>query len=788
MTVDVMWSESITRVPVNAALVLAARPVGSASWSRQITSGLQPQAPLPPRCDLADLLESDPADESGRAADGVAIGVCAHGPFHLNLATDGPHALVVGGTGSGKSEFVTTFVLAHALAYSPEELRIVLIDFKGGAGLSHLAWLPHVEHCLSDLDGAQVPWLLRTLSAVLHRRKLQLLESGSRSWDELTPPAPRLHVIVDEFHVLAQQHPDLMDELVTIASQGRSLGFHLVLATQRPSGAISAQMRATLDLRVALRCLESADSIAAIGTTRAAEIPRIPGRCLINGSEVQTALSTDPAQWQERARRKGNANGKIVPDPLPAAVDAQTLARGHIGVFELPGQGNLPLTIGTESVAIVGPVSTADELSQMATSVVRAASWTEPAAPRHQSTPLRPAAFHHGEGVAWVDALSAVGPTTRIIHRLLEDVETVAVSEEAKPLTTAPTLVIDGVSNVFAKIEVAARPDLARDLWQRVLAAAQGGRLRLIATDTRSRYDFSVLPARLVRIPDRRQLLSPDLSPYLPTVLPGSEGLPLQRASDLERFASPVPGRVLAQGLGGTDAAWAQVGLVEDTGTAKRPGSPPTPMCAHRESDECGRSSAPRPGRSAPPSRPTGVRVSHQFQPHRSHGIRKSYASSAGITAAARAQVAEAASHGETIWLVSAEYTAPDVRSQTGVGLQNDDPKNPPPPRATVPRSGSIPPPQVRRLHPDRWTVLAGRLRDTIIVEEPGAEIVRMLCQRHPEQAVWALASQPYRHGETLISTASGLHFAPALSLILPLLDSDPTPGRISRVTTTTRL
>lgn len=117
------------------------------------------------------------------------------------MAKVGPHALVVGGTGAGKSEFLTTFALSHALSYSPDALRMILIDFKGGAGLDHLSTLPHVEHSLSDLDATQIPWLLRSLGAVLRTRKRQMQGEGVRSWADWKVPS-RLLVLVDEFHVL----------------------------------------------------------------------------------------------------------------------------------------------------------------------------------------------------------------------------------------------------------------------------------------------------------------------------------------------------------------------------------------------------------------------------------------------------------------------------------------------------------------------------------------------------------------------------------------------------------
>ena len=319
---DVGLFAGLSEIPTTTSLVVEAMNIGSKSWTRQIRQILSAKDSLPdlvhltellgppsarqvadlwragaaeagaPRCDgvrarssQAGALGDGAAEAGASACAGVGlvapVAVSDEGVVEVDLAPDGPHALVVGGTGSGKSEFLSTLILSLARTYSPEDVRFVFIDFKGGAGLAHLDGLPHVEHCISDLDGPQVAWLLRALDGALQRRKRTMAELGARSWDEARAlegtstqiVGPRLVVVVDEFQVLSETHPDLMDRLTKLAAQGRSLGFHLVLASQRPSGAVTPTLRSTLDLRVALRCTEERDSIEVLGSTAAAALP-----------------------------------------------------------------------------------------------------------------------------------------------------------------------------------------------------------------------------------------------------------------------------------------------------------------------------------------------------------------------------------------------------------------------------------------------------------------------------------------------------------------------------------
>lgn len=269
---------------------------------------------LPDQVPLVSLLGADRLSPAGigarwRAAGTdpapiAVLGSTTDGPLVVDLAADGPHALVAGTTGSGKSELLRTLVLSLAATASPRHLTFVLIDFKGGSAFDACARLPHTCGVVTDLDEHLAARALRCLEAELRHRERRLREVGAddlghlRRIDPSGEPLPRLVVVVDEFATLAAELPDFVDALVGVAQRGRSLGVHLVLATQRPSGAVSESIRANLSLRLALRVQSPADSTDVIGDPSAAEIPRRrPGRALarLGPGElvpVQTALAT----------------------------------------------------------------------------------------------------------------------------------------------------------------------------------------------------------------------------------------------------------------------------------------------------------------------------------------------------------------------------------------------------------------------------------------------------------------------------------------------------------------
>ena len=197
------------------------------------------------------------------------LGVSSGGSLNIGLSEHGPHWLLGGTTGSGKSQLLRSLVLSAALRYPPERLGLILVDFKGSAGLGPLAQLPHALSVLSNFDMSAVERALEFLRADIHRREVDLQALGVNSYRDYlascqaaitTPRYPELLIVVDEFRMLIDSMPDAMAELMRIATIGRSLGLHLVLATQRPQGAISQDIRANIATSICLRVASAQDS------------------------------------------------------------------------------------------------------------------------------------------------------------------------------------------------------------------------------------------------------------------------------------------------------------------------------------------------------------------------------------------------------------------------------------------------------------------------------------------------------------------------------------------------
>jgi S-DNA-T family DNA segregation ATPase FtsK/SpoIIIE len=209
----------------------------------------------------------------GRGPDGV---------FAVDIARDGPHALVAGTTGAGKSELLQTLVASLALGNRPDELHLLFVDFKGGAAFGPCVRLPHTVGMVTDLDGALVERALASLGAELKRRESVLAASGAKDLEDHVRGGGRLArlvIVVDEFASLAAELPDFVGGLVGIAQRGRSLGVHLVLATQRPEGVVSADIRANTNLRLCLAVTRESESRDVIDAPDAATISRTtPGR------------------------------------------------------------------------------------------------------------------------------------------------------------------------------------------------------------------------------------------------------------------------------------------------------------------------------------------------------------------------------------------------------------------------------------------------------------------------------------------------------------------------------
>ena len=289
----------------------------------------------------------------------AVLGVGGHGPCLVDLDTDGPHLLVAGTTGAGKSELLQCLVASLATANSPQELCFVLVDYKGGSAFAGCAPLPHVTGLVTDLDRHLTGRALRSLAAELRRRETLLRSAATgdlagyhaaRNDRPSLPPLPRLVLVVDEFRVLAEELPDFVSGLVRIATVGRSLGVHLVLATQRPAGVVSAEIRANVNLRIALRVRDPEDSRDVVDAVDAAELPGgIPGRALLRTGggplvQVQVAHASAPHLPEgPTVHRIGADHSEIAaPPPAGTATDLARLvqaARGaadHLGLPPVP--------------------------------------------------------------------------------------------------------------------------------------------------------------------------------------------------------------------------------------------------------------------------------------------------------------------------------------------------------------------------------------------------------------------------------------------------------------------
>lgn len=241
-----------------------------ASWlADRADAVLGPPVPQEPLA-FADVFAQSSPHSTGLQA---ALGTSDAGLFAVDLVADGPHAVVAGVTGSGKSELLTTWILGLCAAHPPTAVSFLLADFKGGTAFDALAGLPHVTGVITDLDGAGAHRAIQSLRAEVRWRESALAAAGVRDIGDPRVGIPRLVIVVDEFAALLADQPELHAVFTDVAARGRALGMHLVLGTQRIAGVIRESLLANCPLRLSLRVTDRGDSRSVVGTDAAAEIP-----------------------------------------------------------------------------------------------------------------------------------------------------------------------------------------------------------------------------------------------------------------------------------------------------------------------------------------------------------------------------------------------------------------------------------------------------------------------------------------------------------------------------------
>ncbi|MFY1696518.1 type VII secretion protein EccCa [Solwaraspora sp. WMMA2101] len=283
----------------------------------------------------------------------VPIGVDADGrPVELDLKESaaqgmGPHGMVVGATGSGKSELLRTLVLGLALSHPPEELNVVLVDFKGGATFAALDRLPHTAAVITNL-ARELPLVDRmadSLTGEVVRRQDLLRRAGNlasrqeylraRQNDPALPPLPALLIVCDEFTELLTAKPDFIEVFGQIGRLGRSLGIHLLLASQRVDEGRLRGLDTHLSYRIGLRTFSALESRAILGVPDAYHLPRDPGHgFLAYGTEPPVRFRAAyvsgpyrrprprPAGGRRRAPRLYDYRTAVVPAVAPEPVVA----------------------------------------------------------------------------------------------------------------------------------------------------------------------------------------------------------------------------------------------------------------------------------------------------------------------------------------------------------------------------------------------------------------------------------------------------------------------------------
>ncbi|SDB51907.1 DNA segregation ATPase FtsK/SpoIIIE, S-DNA-T family [Pseudobutyrivibrio sp. YE44] len=251
----------------------------------------------------------------------AALGVDSSGQtvyLDIHEKAHGPHGLVAGTTGSGKSEILQSYVLSMCLNFHPYEVGFVIIDFKGGGMANQFKDLPHLNGAITNIDGKQIDRSLMSIKAELMKRQKLFAEYSVNKIDDYIElyktgvakiPLPHLILIVDEFAELKSDQPEFMKELISAARIGRSLGMHLILATQKPAGVVNDQIWSNSRFKLCLKVQDKSDSKEVLKSPLAAEI-REPGRAYlqVGNNEIfqlfQSAYSGAPVNVEQMEQQK----------------------------------------------------------------------------------------------------------------------------------------------------------------------------------------------------------------------------------------------------------------------------------------------------------------------------------------------------------------------------------------------------------------------------------------------------------------------------------------------------
>ncbi|WP_329459418.1 FtsK/SpoIIIE domain-containing protein [Streptomyces sp. NBC_01497] len=384
-----------------------------AGWYELVGRALAPlrgvgdsdESALPGAVRLLDLLAIEPPTAEavvggwslgGRSTRAV-LGSGYDGPFSVDLVRDGPHALIAGTTGSGKSELLQTLVATLAVVNRPDEMTFVLVDYKGGSAFAECEDLPHTVGLVTDLDTHLVERALVSLGAELRRRETLLAQYAAKDIEDYldkrqrggdaAPALPRLLLVIDEFASMARELPDFISGLVNIAQRGRSLGIHLVLATQRPGGAVTPDIRANTNLRIALRTTDTSESRDIIDAPDSGDIsPSTPGRAY---ARLGPSALLPFQSGRVGGRRPGGAADTTTEVPVRAtAVSWQELG-GPVWAGARGGSGAATTEAVTDLAVLTAAVSQAARLAEVPRqpspwlpALPEVLEWTPPPAPK----------------------------------------------------------------------------------------------------------------------------------------------------------------------------------------------------------------------------------------------------------------------------------------------------------------------------------------------------------------------------------------------------------------------